>query len=67
MEKPLPNLTEKPEDCCGCAACYSICPTKAIHMTPDLEGFDYPLIDPDICTCCYLCVRVCPIPKLLPM
>jgi formate hydrogenlyase subunit 6/NADH:ubiquinone oxidoreductase subunit I len=66
MLKPLPNLTEKPEDCCGCAACYSICPTQAIQMVPDSEGFDYPLIDADLCTCCYLCVKVCPIKKLVP-
>lgn len=26
------------EECCGCRACYNICPTKAIQMSHDEKG-----------------------------
>ena len=26
-------------DCCGCTACYSVCPKKAISMQQYQEGF----------------------------
>lgn len=48
------------EDCCGCNACYSICPQKCISMKEDSEGFLYPVVDDDICINCDLCVKVCP-------
>lgn len=54
------NITKK-EDCCGCTACYSICPLKAISMKSDNEGFMYPHIDSNKCTNCGLCDKVCPI------
>lgn len=50
----------KKEDCCGCTACYSSCPTSAISMKPDDEGFKYPVIDLDKCVNCGLCDKVCP-------
>ena len=25
-------------ECCGCTACYNICPKEAIQMKPDFEG-----------------------------
>ncbi|MBQ8173932.1 MAG: Coenzyme F420 hydrogenase/dehydrogenase, beta subunit C-terminal domain [Clostridia bacterium] len=46
--------------CTGCAACFASCPTKAICMTADGEGFAYPVIDPVTCIQCGLCERVCP-------
>ncbi|MCH4192004.1 MAG: 4Fe-4S dicluster domain-containing protein [Butyrivibrio sp.] len=46
--------------CCGCTACYSICPRNAIKMAPDDEGFLYPQIDQKICISCYRCIQVCP-------
>lgn len=52
------NITNK-ADCCGCTACASICPHKAITMKPDSLGFLYPEVDTDKCTDCGLCEKVC--------
>ena len=43
--KPIPVLYERKEDCCGCTACYAICPKSAIKMVEDEEGFEYPSIE----------------------
>ena len=48
------------EHCCGCTACENSCPTGAISMSPDLEGFLYPVIDPFRCIDCGVCRNVCP-------
>lgn len=61
MEKIIPVLYERKEDCCGCTACYAICPKQAISMQPDEEGFDYPVVDSNLCVRCYMCLKVCPI------
>ncbi len=57
----LPVLFNCKEDCCGCSACYAICPVRAITMTPDEEGFLYPVIDGDKCVRCGTCLSVCPL------
>lgn len=62
--KKLPVLYESKEDCCGCTACYAICPKEAITMVPDEEGFDYPQVDSEKCVSCYMCMKVCPIKKV---
>lgn len=49
------------EDCCGCYACYNICPKQCITMKIDDEGFWYPDIDKNKCINCNLCEKVCPI------
>lgn len=54
-------LFENKKDCCGCWACYNICPKSAISMQQDNEGFNYPVINNDLCVACGLCQRVCPI------
>ena len=59
--KPIPVLYEKKSECCGCTACYAICPKSAITMKEDEEGFEYPVIDSNLCVRCYMCMRVCPI------
>lgn len=56
--KPL--LYAKKEDCCGCAACESICPKKAIVMEKDEKGFAYPIIIGE-CIGCNRCIKVCPL------
>lgn len=60
-EKALPVLYNRKEECCGCTACYAICPKFAILMVEDEEGFEYPQIDESKCIRCYHCIKVCPI------
>lgn len=52
------------KDCTGCSACASICPKHCITMSEDLEGFDYPIVDSELCINCHLCEKVCPVKKL---
>lgn len=47
--------------CCGCTACMNICPTNAIEMKEDVEGFLYPVVNMDKCINCHLCEKVCPV------
>lgn len=61
--KDIPILFERKALCCGCTACYAICPQHAISMVEDEEGFDYPQIDAIKCIRCFQCVKVCPIKK----
>lgn len=56
-------LFKNKNECCGCTACFAICPKSAISMLPDEEGFVYPLIDKRKCIGCYQCIKVCPIRK----
>ena len=60
-EKNIPVLYERKELCCGCTACYAICPKNAITMEPDEEGFLYPVVNEEKCVRCYQCWKVCPI------
>lgn len=59
MSKPV--LFIKKEECCGCTACYCICPMGAIDMQADSEGFEYPVIIDNLCVGCKRCLSVCPI------
>ena len=54
-------LWRKKEDCCACGACISICPTSAILMKCDINGFEYPQIDKKKCVSCKMCQMVCPL------
>ena len=49
------------KECCGCWACYNICPKHCIDMKEDEEGFRYPSVDTSLCIDCGLCEKVCPI------
>lgn len=60
-EKKISILYDRKEDCCGCTACYAICPKNAISMEADEEGFLYPVIDEEKCVRCGSCLKVCPI------
>ncbi len=57
----VPILYTRKEECCGCTACYAICPKGAISMIVDEEGFDYPCINEQLCIGCRMCLKVCPI------
>lgn len=51
----------KTENCCGCRACGSVCPKKAISFCDNEKGFTEPQINPDLCVNCNLCNAVCPL------
>ena len=61
--KEIPVLFVKKEECCGCSACYAVCPRDAIVMKEDEEGFEYPMSTEDQCIRCGMCLRVCPIKR----
>ena len=55
-------LNEKQKSqCCGCAMCSFACPTKAIQMNCDFEGFAFPEVNTELCVNCNKCKAVCPI------
>lgn len=56
------NIIDK-KNCCGCTACSQICPTGAISMEKDSEGFLYPTVSNERCINCDACIRVCPFQK----
>ena len=45
--------------CTGCGACISCCPTNAIKMKKNDEGFEIPVIDIEKCINCGKCIRTC--------
>ena len=53
------QITDKTQ-CCGCTACYSVCPKNCISMKMDEEGFLYPAVDQSACIDCHACEKVCP-------
>lgn len=56
----------KRQDCTGCMACMQACNQGAISSVISDEGFAYPIIDPDKCVKCQVCVRTCPVLSLQP-
>lgn len=63
VNERVPVLYEQKDMCCGCTACFAVCPNRAIIMFEDEEGFEYPKIDEKKCVKCYMCISVCPIKK----
>lgn len=55
------EVLEDKSKCCGCHACYNVCPKNAITMIEDEKGFEYPIIDKEKCIECGLCRKVCPV------
>jgi len=50
------------KECCGCSACYSICPANAIKMVQNERGFFNPQVSEN-CVRCGQCIKVCQIEK----
>lgn len=46
--------------CTGCRCCEQICPTGAIEIIKNSEGFIEPRVNEDKCTSCGLCLNKCP-------
>lgn len=59
-EKKITTPTGYKHKCTNCMACYNICPSGAIEMIEDIDGFVYPSIVEDKCTHCGLCSKKCP-------
>lgn len=53
------DIKESKKECCGCTACYAVCPMEAVTMREDEEGFLYPCIDEEKCIHCDQCRNVC--------
>ena len=59
MKKNYDDLKREEAECCGCGACFQICPKDAIRMEKDGYGFSYPVIDEEKCIGCSKCVEAC--------
>lgn len=53
-------IREDRADCCGCTSCWNACPTGALDMVEDAEGFLYPKVNTSKCVECELCSQSCP-------
>lgn len=60
-KKKIPILYSDEINCCGCSACYAICPQQAIIMQENKQGFKFPTISEEKCIGCQLCKKVCPL------
>lgn len=49
------------DKCTACGACNNICPTNAIKMKMNNNGFFYPYVELDMCINCGQCEKVCPV------
>ena len=58
MKKNIAGVIE--DRCCGCGACFQICPKKSILMKKNTRGFYVPTVDEQTCIDCGLCKNVCP-------
>ncbi|HKL94462.1 MAG TPA: polysaccharide pyruvyl transferase family protein [Clostridia bacterium] len=61
MQKIIKETPVSDSECTGCGACFNICPTDAISMKQNDEGFWTPYIDMEKCILCYKCDKVCPV------
>lgn len=60
VEDPVTVADLKSENCTGCGACFNLCPTKAITMSYNYEGFLEPVVDSEKCVKCKKCITACP-------
>jgi coenzyme F420-reducing hydrogenase beta subunit len=47
--------------CTGCLACIDICPSYALQLKENSEGFMVPECDRALCIFCHKCERICPV------
>lgn len=45
--------------CSGCGMCASLCPTKAIEIMENKDGFYRPVVYEEKCSSCSMCMNVC--------
>lgn len=57
---PKSILVYEWDHCCGCGLCEKVCPTHAITMRADINGFAHPHIETIKCNQCGTCMRNCP-------
>lgn len=55
----MENIKVIEDKCTGCGACVVCCPTKAIRMKKNDEGFETPIVDMEKCTKCGKCIKKC--------
>ena len=60
MKKSYPNIINN-QKCYGCSACQYFCPTNAVELRENNQGFLYPTIDIEKCIKCGKCEDVCPL------
>lgn len=46
-------------DCTGCGICAAVCPTSALDISLDSDGFYGPVINESLCVKCGLCLNSC--------
>lgn len=56
------NITQVIDEarCAGCWACANVCPTMALDLRENADGFMMPKVDASLCIACGKCVEVCP-------
>ena len=54
------KILDNMKSCYGCGACFNVCPTGAIDMKENEDGFLEPAIDEEKCISCGKCGQVCP-------
>lgn len=59
MNYPLVKRRGHKYLCSGCGTCVGICPTNALTMHKNQDGY-IPVLDPKKCTECRLCIKACP-------
>ena len=61
MELRQNNISDNFEwkRCTGCGACANACPSQAISIKPDNNGFLYPVVNKELCFDCGKCLRLC--------